>query len=152
MCAKTHTWQPDKAVLPQYLLFSKEEQVEIEPGSTQSMEILNFVKVGEIDPVYFDASYYGASRRRCASLHSVAGRRAKDRLCRHRKITMHGRENIVIIRARENGFTLHTERRDIFSFFCPLLNEVRESLSIRSTDLCTSLQGTDTCVLSSFKE
>ena len=42
----------------QYLLFTKEELEEIEPDSAQSMEILSFVKVSEIDPVYFDASYY----------------------------------------------------------------------------------------------
>ena len=42
----------------QYLLFSKEELEEIEPESARTMEILSFVKLEEIDAVYFDASYY----------------------------------------------------------------------------------------------
>lgn len=42
----------------QYLLFSKEELDEIEPDSAESMEFLSFVKTNEIEPVYFDSSYY----------------------------------------------------------------------------------------------
>jgi DNA end-binding protein Ku len=42
----------------QYLLFSREELEKIEPESANTMEILSFVEAEEIDPVYFDASYY----------------------------------------------------------------------------------------------
>jgi DNA end-binding protein Ku len=42
----------------QYLLFTKEELEEIEPESARTMEILSFVKSEEIDPVYFESSYY----------------------------------------------------------------------------------------------
>src|SRR5580704_5960217 len=42
----------------QYLLFTDEELDEVEPETAHSMEILEFVKLDEIDPVYFDASYY----------------------------------------------------------------------------------------------
>src|SRR5580698_7037164 len=44
----------------QYLLFTEEELEKIEPESAHTMEILEFVKVDEIDPLYFDASYYAA--------------------------------------------------------------------------------------------
>src|SRR3984957_1890040 len=43
-----------------YLLFRKEEPDKVEPESARTMEILEFVKIDEIDPLYFDASYYGA--------------------------------------------------------------------------------------------
>src|SRR5580692_414698 len=44
----------------QYLMFTSKELEEIEPDSARSMEILEFVKLAEIDPLYFDASYYVA--------------------------------------------------------------------------------------------
>ena len=42
----------------QYVLFSDEDLDKIEPESARAMEILEFVKVDEIDPLYYDASYY----------------------------------------------------------------------------------------------
>src|ERR1700728_2487747 len=42
----------------QYVLFTAEELESIEPDSARAMDILEFVKIEEIDPVYFDASYY----------------------------------------------------------------------------------------------
>jgi DNA end-binding protein Ku len=93
----------------QYLLFTKEELEEIEPESARTMEILSFVKSEEIDPVYFESSYYAKPEE--------SGVRAYDLLldamrktgyAAIAKVTMFGREDIVIIRALESGFTLHT--------------------------------------------
>src|SRR2546430_10577844 len=42
----------------QYVLFSEEELDKIEPPSAHVMEILEFVKLKEMDPLYFDSSYY----------------------------------------------------------------------------------------------
>jgi len=42
----------------QYLLFTEKEDKEVEPESARAIEIVEFVKVEEIDPLYFDASYY----------------------------------------------------------------------------------------------
>src|ERR1051325_10184456 len=42
----------------QYVLFNEEELDKIEPPSAKVMEILEFVKLDEMDPLYFDASYY----------------------------------------------------------------------------------------------
>src|SRR6202161_4912200 len=42
----------------QYVLFDEDELDKIEPQSARAMEILEFVKFDEIDPLYFDASYY----------------------------------------------------------------------------------------------
>jgi DNA end-binding protein Ku len=73
------------------------------------MEILEFVKVDEIDPLYFDASYYAAAEAPGAK----AYRLLQEAMLRTgyagiAKVTMHSREYIVIIRARKNGLTLHT--------------------------------------------
>jgi DNA end-binding protein Ku len=93
----------------QYLLFTQEELDEVEPETAHTMEILEFVKLDEVDPVYFDASYYIAPEE--------AGQRAYQLLTEAMeksgyagiaKIAMHNREYIVIIRPREHGLTLHT--------------------------------------------
>lgn len=93
----------------QYLLFSQEELDEVEPETAHAMEILEFVKLDEVDPVYFDASYYITPEE--------AGQRAYQLLTEAMeksgyagiaKIAMHNREYIVIIRPREHGLALHT--------------------------------------------
>lgn len=93
----------------QYLLFTKEELEEIEPESARTMEILSFVKAEEIDPVYFDASYYAKPAEAGVKAYNLLlDAMKKTGYAGIAKVTMHSRENIVIIRARENGFTMHT--------------------------------------------
>jgi DNA end-binding protein Ku len=93
----------------QYVLFTEEELEKIEPPSARTMEILEFVKQGEVDPLYFDTSYF--------SVPEDAGLKAYELLMdsmqetKHvavAKLSMHQREYTVIIRPRANGLTLHT--------------------------------------------
>jgi DNA end-binding protein Ku len=93
----------------QYLLFTEEELDKIEPESARLMEILEFCKLEEIDPLYYDASYYASP--------DPAGAKAYRLLCETMqktgyagiaKVTMHNREYIVIVRPRNNRLTLHT--------------------------------------------
>src|SRR2546428_14169562 len=42
----------------QYALFTDEELEKIAPPSARTMEIQEFVKLGEVDPLYFEASYF----------------------------------------------------------------------------------------------
>lgn len=93
----------------QYVLFSEEELKKVEPESARTMEILEFVKLDEVDPVYFDASYYIApdeGGEKAYRLLTEAMQQAG--YAGIAKVSMHNRENIVIIRPRENGLTLHT--------------------------------------------
>src|ERR1700674_3196880 len=93
----------------QYVLFSEEELDKIEPPSASTMEILEFVKLDEVDPLYFDAPYYVTPEE--------AGKKAYKLLLMAMeesgygaiaKLTMHQREHIVVIRPRAQGLTLHT--------------------------------------------
>src|SRR5437879_9841910 len=52
---KGHEYEKD-----QYVLFSEEELDKIEPPSAKVMEILEFVKLDDMDPLYLDSSYYVA--------------------------------------------------------------------------------------------
>jgi len=93
----------------QYLLFTEEEIDKIEPESARIMEILEFVKLDEIDPLYFDASYYATPEPAGAKGYKLLlEAMQKSGYAGIAKVTMHNREYIVIIRARKNGLTLHT--------------------------------------------
>ena len=42
----------------EYIIIEPEEIKKIEPQTAKTMEILEFVKASEVDPVYFESSYY----------------------------------------------------------------------------------------------
>jgi DNA end-binding protein Ku len=93
----------------QYLLFSEEELSKVAPASARAMEILQFVKKEEVDPLYFDTSYYAVPEdagRKAYQL--LVGAMEESGCAAVAKLTMHQREYTVIIRPRSNGLTLHT--------------------------------------------
>lgn len=93
----------------QYLLFKEEELDEIEPDSSRTMEIQEFVKFDEIDPLYFDASYYLTSEEEGKKAYYLLLKALEDtKYCAIAKLTMHQREHTVIIRPHKDGMTLHT--------------------------------------------
>lgn len=93
----------------QYLLFTSEELEKIEPQSARTMEILEFVKLDEIDPLYFDASYYATPEAASAKGYRLLlDAMLKSGYAGIAKVSMHNREYIVIIRASKSGLTIHT--------------------------------------------
>jgi DNA end-binding protein Ku len=110
----------------QYLLFTDDELKAAEPESTRTMEILEFVRIDEVDPLYFDASYYAAPETGGAKAYQLLlDAMLESGYAGIAKVTMYGRENIVIIRARKSGLTLHT-------MFYP--NEIRQAADNGTTD------------------
>jgi DNA end-binding protein Ku len=93
----------------QYVLFGEEELDKIEPPSAHVMEILEFVKLDEMDPLYFDSSYYllpeDAGVKAYKLLMAAMEESGYGAIA---KLTMHQREHIVIIRPGSKGMTLHT--------------------------------------------
>src|SRR6202165_514245 len=93
----------------QYVLFSDEDLDKIEPESARAMEILEFVKVDEIDPLYYDASYYLTPEDEGKKAYSLLLKAMEESgYAAIAKVTMHQREHIVVIRPRAEGLTLHT--------------------------------------------
>src|SRR5580692_5644467 len=81
----------------------------IEPESVRNMEILEFVKLDEIDPLYFDSSYYVAPEESGEkAYHLLLEAMKKSGYAGIAKATMHSREHIVIVRPHGQGMTLHT--------------------------------------------
>ena len=93
----------------EYLHFEPEELKAIEPQSAEAMEILEFVKSDDIDPVYYDASYYVAPAQAGAHAYHLLDEAMRESgYAGIAKVTMHNREYTVIIRARDRGLVLHT--------------------------------------------
>jgi DNA end-binding protein Ku len=92
-----------------YVLVEPSELKNLQPQSSTAMEIIQFVKLSEVDPIYFETSYF--------SVPEEAGERAYSLLLKAMddmgyaaiaKVTMHQRERTVIIRTYQKGLILHT--------------------------------------------
>jgi len=93
----------------QYVLFSDEDLEKIEPESARAMEILEFVKIDEIDPLYFESSYYVTPEEEGKKAYQLLlDVMEESEFAAIAKVTMHQREHIVVIRPRAGGMTLHT--------------------------------------------
>ena len=93
----------------QYVLFNEEELDKIEPPSARVMEILEFVKLDEMDPIYFDSSYFLAPEEGGVKAYQLLMTAMKESgYGAIAKLTMHQREHIVIVRPGSKGLTLHT--------------------------------------------
>jgi DNA end-binding protein Ku len=93
----------------EYLVIEPDEIKKIEPKTAKTMEILEFVKTSEVDPVFFESSYYmipeEAGRRPYALLTKAL---EESEYVAIAKLTMHNREYTVFLRPHEGGMMLHT--------------------------------------------
>jgi DNA end-binding protein Ku len=93
----------------EYVVVEPDEIKKIEPKTARAMEILEFVKADDVDPIYFETSYY--------LMPEEAGRRPYALLVRAleeseylavAKLTMHNREYTALLRPHDGGLLLHT--------------------------------------------
>jgi len=93
----------------EYVVVEPDEIKKIEPQTAKTMEILEFVKQADVDPVYFESSYYmlpeEAGRRPYALLTKAL---EESEYVAIAKLTMHNREYTVFLRPHEGGLMLHT--------------------------------------------
>jgi DNA end-binding protein Ku len=93
----------------EYVVIEPEELKKIEPKTAKSMEILEFVKQDEIDPVYFESSYYLAPEEAGAKPYALLSRAMEETgYVAVAKLSMHNREYTVFLRPYEHGLMLHT--------------------------------------------
>jgi len=109
----------------EYVVIEPDEIKKIEPKTAKTMEILEFVKAGDVDPVFFESSYYmlpeEAGRRPYALLTKAL---EESEYVAIAKLTMHNREYTVFLRPHEGGLMLHTmyyadEVRQVEGFGAP---------------------------------
>jgi DNA end-binding protein Ku len=102
-----------------YVLIDKEDIKKITPDSGRAMEILAFATMSEIDPLYFDSSYFlvpeDAGKKPYVLLMNTLEETHKVGIA---KITMHQREYTVFLRPYDRGIVIHTMH---------FANEIREA-------------------------
>jgi DNA end-binding protein Ku len=93
----------------QYVVFKDEELCRLRPKTSPDMQILRSVRLPEIDPVYFETSYYvvpdRAGERPYALLYAALQKTEYVALA---KVAMHGREHIIVLRPAARGIVAHT--------------------------------------------
>ena len=93
----------------EYLVIEPEEIKKIEPKTAKSMEILEFVKDAEVDPIYYESSYYLMPEEAGKRPYVLLAKALEDtKTVAIAKLTMHNREYTVILRSYKNGILLHT--------------------------------------------
>jgi DNA end-binding protein Ku len=102
----TKGYQVDK---DSYVLVSNDELKTLQADSSEVMEITQFVSLSEVDPIYFESSYYSAPEE--------PGRRAyglllqameKLNVAAIAKVTFNQREQVILLRPYHSGIILHT--------------------------------------------
>ncbi len=92
-----------------FVLVSNDELKALEAQSSETMEIVQFVKLPEVDPLYFQTSYFSVAEDPGRKAYSLIHKGMQDlKVGAIAKITLHQREQIVMIRPFEKGLVLHT--------------------------------------------
>jgi DNA end-binding protein Ku len=106
----------------EYVVIEPDDIKRIEPKTAKAMEILEFVPADQIDPIYFESSYYlmpeEAGRRPYALLVKAL---EESEYVAIAKLAMHNREYTVFLRPYKGGMLLETmyykdEVRDVEGF------------------------------------
>jgi DNA end-binding protein Ku len=109
-----------------YVVVEDEEIKKVAPQTAKVIEVQEFVKADDVDPVYLETSYYmapdDAGEKPYALFFDALKKSGYVGIA---KIAMHNREHVVILRPGDKGLVLHT------MYFA---NEVRKADEFR-TDL-----------------
>ncbi|MDX3237291.1 Ku protein [Streptomyces sp. ME03-5709C] len=94
----------------EYVVVEPKELDEIAPGRSKALDITGFVDLENVDPVYFDKSYYLAPRGQeyakvYTLLHQALARSGKVGIA---TVVMRNREYLVAVKAEEDVLALHT--------------------------------------------
>jgi DNA end-binding protein Ku len=93
----------------EYVTVDDADLKKIAPATATTMEILQFVANGAVDPLLFQSSYYVAPDEKVGKPYAlflaVLTETKRDAIA---KVAMHNREHSVLIRAAEGGLVLHT--------------------------------------------
>jgi DNA end-binding protein Ku len=93
----------------EYVVIEPDEIKKIEPKTAKAMEILEFVKSDDVDPIYFESSYYLVAEEAGKRPYALLAKALEETgYLAIAKLTMHNREYTVILRPYESGMMLHT--------------------------------------------
>ncbi|HLK47518.1 MAG TPA: Ku protein [Bryobacteraceae bacterium] len=92
-----------------FVTLEPREVAALRPQTSTELAIAEFVKLEEIDPLFFDASYYAAPDRGGEKPYALFYRAlAETGYAAVGSLAMHGREHATVIRPGRRGLILHT--------------------------------------------
>jgi DNA end-binding protein Ku len=92
-----------------YVEIEDEEIKKVAPKTAKVMEILEFVKADQVDPIYLESSYYMAPDEGGEKPYALLFEALREtKYYGVAKVAMHNREHIVILRPGNKGVLLHT--------------------------------------------
>jgi DNA end-binding protein Ku len=93
----------------EYVTVDDEELKKVAPATATTMDVLQFVASGGVDPLLFESSYYVAPEEKVSKPYALfmaaLTETEQDAIA---KVAMHNREHVVLIRAAGGGLILHT--------------------------------------------
>lgn len=93
----------------EFAVFRPEEVRRFRAETTRDMEIIEFVKLETVDPVFFNASYYVTPDRGGEKSYSLLFEAMRiSGFAALAQFAMHGREQILALRPGKRGIVMHT--------------------------------------------
>jgi len=93
----------------QYVRFTDEELKSVEGEASEIIDIAEFVPLEQVDPIYFEKSYYlGPDKGGAKAYRLLCDAMEKSQKVALAKFVMRGKESIVLIRPSQDGLMLHT--------------------------------------------
>jgi DNA end-binding protein Ku len=92
-----------------YVVIDEEDIKKVAPKTARVMEILEFVKAEQVDPIYLESSYYIAPDEGGEKPYALLFQALKESsYYALAKVAMHNREHIIIMRPGPKGIVSHT--------------------------------------------
>src|SRR3954466_5437421 len=92
-----------------YVVIEDEDIKKVAPKRARVMEILEFVKADQVDPIYLESSYYVAPDEGGEKAYALLFTALKDSgYYALAKVAMHNREHIIVLRPGSKGILSHT--------------------------------------------
>jgi DNA end-binding protein Ku len=93
----------------EYVVVDEEDLKKVAPATASTMDIVQFVREPDVDPIYFERSYYVAPAEDVSKPYELFLKALEEtHYSAIAKVSMHAREHVVLIRASEGGLLLHT--------------------------------------------
>jgi DNA end-binding protein Ku len=93
----------------QYVRFTEDELKRLEAEASPSIDMVEFVPLDQIDPIYFEKTYYlGPDKGGSKAYKLLADAMIKTGQVALAKYVMRGKESLVLIRPAQGGLMMHT--------------------------------------------
>jgi DNA end-binding protein Ku len=92
----------------QYVQFTAEEIKALDEAGSDTIDIVEFVPLTSVDPLYFDRSYYLAPGKGGSRPYALLAAALRDtRRCAIGHWASHGRDHMIVLRALDKAIVMH---------------------------------------------